>query len=242
MWLFISIIISLLFSSSVKAEVIEFPEEELAQESVLPVFDRIEVVKSRRVAVEERFEVGGGIGFNLTEALYDNKNFNVNLTYNFSNLHAVNFIFVSPFNGLSNMGQDLADGKGLSGGRFDASLAPYPERYMLLNYQLTAYYGKISISKDYVMNIVLYGLAGLTQVAFSDSTSIGAVAGIGQKFYLTQNFGLRFDLLGTTYSGPDPTTAANLNPTLITSQVSSTSLKETIYFRTFFNFGLVYIF
>ena len=237
------LIISLLYTPALLAEIIEFPEEELARESVLPVFDRIEVVKSRNVPTKERFEVGGGFGLNLTEALYDNKSFNVHVTYNFTNLHAFNFMYISPFTGLSDMGQDLADGKGLSGGRFDASLAPYPEGYMMANYQITAYYGKISLSKKFVMNIALYGLAGLLNVTFSDTSSIGAIAGLGQKFYFNENFGLRFDLIVMTYSGPDPTTAPNtLNPNLITSQISSAELKDTIYFRTYFNFGLVYLF
>ncbi|MCB9026192.1 MAG: outer membrane beta-barrel domain-containing protein [Bdellovibrionaceae bacterium] len=235
-------ILVLLYSPMLLAEIIEFPEEELAQESVLPIFDRVEVVKSRNVDVDSRFEVGAGIGFNLTEALYDNKSLNLNITYNFSNLHAVNFIYISPFTGLSNMGEDLANGKGLSGGRFDASLAPYPKGYMLLNYQLTAYYGKISLSKDYVMNILLYGMAGLANVTFSDTTAMGATVGMGQKFFLTKNLGLRFDLIGIAFSGPDPTSATNLNPTLITSQVPSSSLEDTLYFRTFFNLGLEYLF
>ncbi|MCB0356103.1 MAG: outer membrane beta-barrel domain-containing protein [Bdellovibrionales bacterium] len=236
------LVLCIIYTAPLNAEVIEFPEEELAQESVLPVFDRIEVVKSRNVPTKGRFEFGGGLGLNLTEALYDNKNFNLNLTYNFTNIHAVNFMYVSPFTGLSSMGQDLADGKGLSGGRFDASLAPYPENFMMLNYQITAYYGKISLSKQFVMNIALYGLAGLTNVTFSDTSSIGAVAGLGQKFYFSKNFGIRFDLIGLTYSGPDPTSSkVTLNPVTVKEQVSSSDLDKTLYFRSFFNLGLVYL-
>ncbi len=228
-------------SINLGAQVIEFPDSELAQESVLPVFDKVEVVKSRNVPTEERFEMGGGAGLNLTEALYDNKNFNFNLSYNFTNLHAVNFIGIMPLEGLSAMGKDLAAGKGLSGGRFDASLAPYPKSYMLLNYQITAYYGKISLSKNYVMNISLYGLAGLSSINLTDSSAVGAQVGMGQKFYLSKNLAIRMDLLGLTYSGPDPTSATTLNPNFVSSPVSSSSLKESLFFRTFFHFGLVYL-
>ncbi|MCB0390533.1 MAG: outer membrane beta-barrel domain-containing protein [Bdellovibrionales bacterium] len=237
------LILSLLYIPALYAEVIEFPEEELAQESVLPIFDRVEVVKSRNVPTSERFEFGGGFGLNLTEALYDNKSINIHGTYNFTNLHAINFIYIYPFEGLSNMGNDLANGKGLAANQeFDPSLAPYPESYMMLNYQITAYYGKISLSKKFVMNVSLYGLAGLMNVTFSDSSSVGAVVGMGQKFYFNRNFGLRFDLLGMMYQGPDATSAPNgLDPDLVKSQVSSSSLDETLFFRTFFNFGLVYL-
>ncbi len=235
------ILILVIFSTHANSEVIEFPEAELAKESVLPIFDKVEVVKSRSIPTEGRIEVGAGFGLNLTEALYDNKNYNLNLAYNLTNLHAVVFTGLFAFDGLSTMGEDLAAGKGLSGGRFDASLAPYPKSYMGLSYQLTGYYGKISLSKNFVMNVALYGMAGLVNVQFSDASSFGGMIGIGQKFYFNENLALRFDLLGLTYSGADPTSATNLNPTLVTEQVSSSSLDEILYFRTLFNFGLVYL-
>jgi outer membrane beta-barrel protein len=229
------------FPLQVAAQLIEFPDNELAQESVLPVFDKVEVVKSRNVQNEKRFEFGAGFGLNLTEALYDNKNLNFNLTYNFTNLHAINIIGLMPIEGLSNTGSDLAAGKGLSGGRFDASLAPYPQNYLSANYQITAYYGKISLSKDYVMNLSLYGLAGLSMIQFTDSSTVGAQFGMGQKFFFTKHLALRFDLLGYVYSGPDPTSAVSLNPNTVTEPVPSSSLDETLNFRTFFNLGLTYI-
>lgn len=229
------------FSSNLKAQLIEFPDSELAQESVLPVFDKVEVVKSRNIQTEKRFEFGAGIGLNLTEALYDNKNLNFNLTYNFTNLHAVSIIGLLPVEGLSNMGTDLAAGKGLSGGRYDASLAPYPQNYLSANYQITAYYGKISMSKDYVMNLSLYGIAGLSMIKYTDTSTVGAQFGMGQKFFFTRNLALRFDLLGYIYSGPDPTSAVSLNPNTVREPVPSSSLDETVNFRTFFNLGLTYI-
>ena len=42
-------------------------------------------------------------------------------------------------------------------------------------YQLTAYYGKISITKSFVVNLSLYGLVGLGQVSFGDSSMSLAV-------------------------------------------------------------------
>jgi hypothetical protein len=42
---------------------IQFPEEELASESVLPIFDQPVSVKNRAVLTAQRLEVGGGGGF-----------------------------------------------------------------------------------------------------------------------------------------------------------------------------------
>ena len=45
-----------------RAETIEFPEEELSTESVLPVFDKKVVVRQRAVKTAGRFEIGVGGG------------------------------------------------------------------------------------------------------------------------------------------------------------------------------------
>ena len=220
---------------------IEFPEDELAQESVLPIFDKVEVVKDRRVKTGGRLELGLGGGLNLTEALYENKNFNFNATYHFTNIHAVNFMYFSMVQGLSAMGTDLAEGRGLiEGQKFDASLAPSPENFLLFNYQATAYYGKISLTKKTVINLTLHGLLGVTSVNFSDSSSVGFNFGVGQKLFFTNNFGLRMDLLALLFSGPDPT-SERLNPDQGDTAVSSADLDETNYFPTFFNIGFIYI-
>lgn len=46
-------LIFLLFSNPLLAAKIQFPDEELAQESVLPVFDDSQAVKNRNVVTEK---------------------------------------------------------------------------------------------------------------------------------------------------------------------------------------------
>ena len=81
--------------------------------------------------------------------------------------------------------------------------APAPKYLLLGNYQFSAYYGKLSLTKYYVMNLGLYGLAGLGMMGVGDSSNPVGSFGLGQKFYLNRNFGLRFDLRFLIYQGPD---------------------------------------
>ena len=231
-------------SFSALAETIEFPEEELATESVLPVFDKTVVVRERTVKTAGRIEVGGGAGLNLVEPLYEQMVFNLTGSYHFDEINAVNFnaLFIS--DGLSNAGTDLRAGEGLQpGNSFDASLAPTVQSMYFLNYQFTAYYGKVSVTKQTTMNLSLYGTAGVGMVNWSDASEIGLSAGIGQKLYFTPNVALRLDLNLSMYQGPDPTSPKNStamqegNPSL-----ESGDFDSTVYFRPFLTGALIVLF
>src|SRR4051812_14644000 len=67
---------------------IQFPEEELARESVYPVFDNPTAVKRRNVSLEKRIEVGLYGGWSLNDALNEPLTGGLMLTYHFSEIHA----------------------------------------------------------------------------------------------------------------------------------------------------------
>jgi len=236
-------LIFILFCFTAQAkEVIKFPDEELATETVLPVFDKAPVVKNRNVVTAKRFEIGGGMGLNMTEALYNSLNFFASGTYHFDENHGINISGLFIMDGLSDKGEALQRGEGTNGQEFDASLAPQAELILITDYQFNAFYGKISITKNTVMNLSLYFLAGLEFVSFGDSTNFGLNLGFGQKLYLSKDLALRVDLRFLSYLGPDPTSDPNdLNPVVDNSQRSSSDLDETTFFHTFLNVGLVFL-
>ena len=226
------------------AETIEFSDDELATESVLPVFDRKGVVKNRVVTLKKRYELGAGLGLNMTEAIYDNKIFNLSGAYHFDEVHGVNLsaTFMTP--GLSANGKALKNGEiAKSNLEFHADKAPSPEYSLFANYQATAYYGKISLSKEFVMNLSLYGLLGLGTVSFGDSNSIGLDVGFGQKLYFTDNLALRFDVRLLAYQGPDPTDRKGAIKTIQSSDpdLKSSDFETTTYYHTHRTLGLVYL-
>lgn len=236
---FFSILIFSVYAPSGFSQVIEFPEEELARETVLPVFDKRVVVKNRLVETKGRFEMGGGFGMNLTEALYSTLAFNFSATYHFTEEHGLNFNGILASTSLSSMAKDLQAGKGLTSGTFDASRAPAPEYFVLANYQYTTYYGKISISKTRALNLSVYGLGGLGMVSWTDSVEPAVNVGIGQKLYFNPRFALRTDLQLTSYMGPDPTAPKGGNLEAGGPQLGSGDFDSTLYFRSFLMIGMV---
>jgi outer membrane beta-barrel protein len=236
-----------LYVARAHAETIEFPEEELATESVLPVFDKTVVVRQRTVTLANRLEVGIGGGLNLVEPLYSQTVYNFLATYHFDETNGVNLLGLFLSSGLSSAGEDLKNGIGLSNGlTFDASLAPTVQEMVFANYEMNAYYGKFSITKQTVMNLSLYGFAGLGYIGWSDSPTIGGDVGMGQQLYFTPSMGLRADLLLAMYSGPDPThpktTGAMQTPTSGGGSLSASDFNSTLYFRPFLTFSFIYIF
>ena len=77
-------------SKNVRAEIVEFPEEQLARESVVPVFDQPEAVKKRYVPLGGRVELGVFAGATLSDSFFNSYPFGLNVNYHFSDFHAVN--------------------------------------------------------------------------------------------------------------------------------------------------------
>jgi len=218
-----------------RSQTIEFPEDELAQESVLPVFDKTVVVRNRAITTAGRFEIGGGLGLSLIEALYSNFVYGFNGAYHFDEIRGIQFQVLMQPEGLSSNGEKLKNGA--AGVPFDPSRAPSPETFAMVNYQMTVYYGKISLTKQKSMNFSLFCLAGIGLVQFSDATEPALNVGFGQKFYFNPNMAFRFDLGLTMFQGPDPT-SINLPPG---PELSSSAFDSTLYFRSFLTAGLVFL-
>src|SRR5436190_2081770 len=83
------------------AEEVEFPEEELARESVLPRFESPKDVLNRHVVTTGRFEFGAGGGLEIDEPFYNDLVFNAHAGYHFNDLSGANLEFVYWSPGLS---------------------------------------------------------------------------------------------------------------------------------------------
>lgn len=183
-----------------RAEVIEFPEEELAQESVLPKFDKPDVVKNRNVTTANRWEIAPYLGFNMTEPIYSQMRYGANIGYHWSEESAVALNFAKNSSGLNTQYTDALR----SQYNLDFTRAPQLNYAYYLNYEYKAYYGKISLTKQGTMNLSTYPLIGLGMTSYENKTYPGLTGGIGQKFYFSKNFGLRFDLRLQYAQAPSP--------------------------------------
>ncbi|MCC6138356.1 MAG: outer membrane beta-barrel domain-containing protein, partial [Bdellovibrionaceae bacterium] len=85
------------------------------------------------------------------------------------------------------------------------SVVPIPKYLVTLDYQMTPYYGKISMTKDYVMNLALYVYGGVGVTDLGGQMTWIADLGVGQNLFFTKNFGLRLDMKFLLYEGLDVT-------------------------------------
>ncbi len=233
-----SVLIAAVFSTPAQAETIQFPSEELATESVLPVFDQPTSVKNRTVSLAKRIEVGALMGYALTEPFYNPFQIGGTLSYHLNEDHGINIYGVTFLQGLSNEAAQLNPIPGSAGINGNLQYGPAPKYLFIGSWQYSAYYGKLSFTKDYVMNLHLYGLAGIGMYGLGDASKPVLTVGLGQKFHFTPSLSFRFDLRLLTYMGPDPVSIRLDNKTTVQP---SSAFAEKLFFEGLLNFGISYM-
>lgn len=224
-------------AEGVQAKPLAFPEEELAKESVLPVFDVPNSVRNRNVPVANKVEFGVFAGAVTDEPLFKQLQYGVVGTYHFNEFHGLNFTFAQMEKGIGTYAEQLKNDPTVG---LDITNAFGPQSYALANYQYTAFYGKLSILKKLVINTHIYGLGGLGAVLYDGQSALALSAGLGQRFYLWPNLALRFDLKWVRFSGPDALSRSK-------TEIQSGALKiddydTTTYLLSNITAGLVFLF
>lgn len=221
--------------NALSAEALELPEEELARETVLPVFDTRDMVRNRNVITNERFEANLFYGYAMTEPIFNVSKLGLSLYYNTSEEHAWGLLFANNTTGLSNYAEQLNKKFG-----FDLVRAPAPEYLLMGDYNLKLFYGKMSITRKIVFNTTLLvsGAAGIIKYTHKSYPVIAP--GIGQKFYFTKDLSLRFDLRLYVYQAPSPV----LNGRILANEPkpSYDDFTERITYTTNLEVGLSYLF
>ena len=198
------LLLCLLYPLTGEAAKVRFSKEELAKESVLPVFDPMHLVLGRNVTLSKRLEVGVSLSFGLDEPFYFPVYATGLLAFYMTETHGVSltgtwfpplkerFLLIEP------------DGMELKNKfNIDVWNNPYPQMMGFLNYQYTPFYGKISIAKTIVTNLSIYGFAGPGIVMFNESTVTPAGnMGLGLKIYFNRWLALRGGLRFYGYYGP----------------------------------------
>jgi len=186
-----------------KADVVEFSEEELARESVLPVFDQPEAVKKRVVPTDSRIEVGGYFGLSLNDPFINTFPIGADVEYHLSELYAVGINAAYFIDSASSyVGQIQTS---VPGGNFiPFNNNPQPQFMFLGEYEFTPFYGKISVTKQGVANLNLGGTVRAGIISFTPSESSPTLGiGLNQRFFITRNFGIKLDLQGLLYQKTD---------------------------------------
>ncbi len=216
---------------------IDVPVDELAQETVYPVFDHLASVKNRNVATENRFDLGLFGGYALTEPIYSTAKFGVALNYHINELHSLGALFSQNTTGLSRDGDALKD---LQPTGLDFNRAPKPKNTFLLDYNYKPYYGKLSVTKNSVINTTIFGSAAAGLIVYEHKSYPAVAFGLGERFYFTSQFSLKIDLRLFIHQAPIPFKRDALKPT--DPLPAPDSFDERISYTTNLEVGLNYLF
>ena len=224
----------------------EVPQDELATETVYPVFDQAKSVKNRNVQTTGRIDIGLFGGLALTEPIANTTKFGIAGNYHFNEYHSLGLFFVSNSSGLSK------DAEGLRNDfRLDFSRAPQPENSIMLDYNYKPFYGKMSFTKNGVINTTIYGSAALGMVKYQHKSYPALAVGLGERFYFTKSLSLKTDLRIFAHQAPipfkknalrldtDPSTVGDQNPDPVPS---FDSFDERITYTTNLEIGLNFLF
>lgn len=226
----------LLNAGAASAETIDFPEDELAQESVLPKFDRPDSVKKRNVVTEKKFEVGGYYGWNFLEPIYNQSKIGVNIGYHWNENSA---FMVNYANWMSGLNKQYTDGLAEAPNNLNFDRAPKLKYSLYGHYEWKVFYGKISLTKQGVMNLSTYPIFGLGMTAYEHKNYPGVDFGFGQKFYFGKSLALRADIKLQYGQKPSPFLRGSMKETDPTP--SAGDFKDRWELGTILDIGLSFL-
>lgn len=242
--LVVVVIVAGLLAQRASAEVIELPPEELAKESVLPVFDRPVSVKNRNVVTAGKIDVNLMYGLALSEPIYNTSRFVFSAYYNSSEDNAFGLIYSKNSGGLSTYANQLNEEF-----KLDFSRAPSPQQSIMGDWDWKMYYGKLSVTKNAVVNMHLYSTLAAGIVQFQHKSYPAVAPGLGQKFYFGKSFALRFDMRLFMHQAPIPfldskgCTRPGINTSCTTQPLPSYGdFEERLTFTTALDAGLSWMF
>jgi len=219
---------------------VEIPADELAQESVYPVFDHPQSVKNRNVQTEGRVDVGFFGALALTEPIYNTTKIGLALNYHISEIHSLGLLTTLNSTGLSK------DGEALKDNNLDFNRAPKPQNTFLLDYNYKPFYGKLSLSKSSVFNTTIYGSLAAGAVKYEHKTYPALAVGVGERFYFNKELSFKVDFRVLAHQAPIPfkTNALKygLNGGPSDSVPSFDRFDERLTFTTNLEIGLNYLF
>lgn len=225
---------------------VNVPVDELTQETVYPVFDNPKSVKNRNIKDSGVLDFGIFGGLAITEPISNNSKFGVAANYHFNETHSFGILWAKTSSGLSQDAQGLKDDYGL-----DFTRAPRPDYTLLGDYNYKAFYGKLSVTKNGVVNTSIYGSLAGGMVKYVHKSYPMLAVGIGERFYFGSHWSLKVDLRLYAHQAPIPFispglkdgTKPNGNPGNAPDAVPDySSFSERLTYTTNLEVGLNYLF
>lgn len=239
--LFLVLLSLMAFSNQATADDVEVPVDELAQESVYPIFDNPVSVKNRNIQDSGTFDVGFFGGLALTEPIYNTTKFGIAANYHLNETHSIGVLYAKNSSGLSRDAQGIKEDFGL-----DYSRAPAPNYSFMGDYNFKLFYGKLSLTKQAVMNTSIYFSGSLGMIKYAHKSYAALAIGVGERFYFTNHLSLKVDLRLYANQAPIPFKANALkdgsNGRPLDPIPAYGSFEERLTYTTNLEVGLNYLF
>ena len=212
--IFIGMVVVFCFiENAIAQDDVRLTDKELARESVLPVIENPESIRNRNVSKAGSLSLYPLGGVVVNNPFFLNLALGGTIGYHFNEYHSVNLFGAYMYSTKTQyVNQIIGDEQLLNanGGRnrYLQGFENFPKANLLalLMYEFSPLYGKMSFSKNMVLNTDLLLSLGGGTIIFSGGAYLPAfTVGLGQRFYFGKNWGIRFDLIGLMYSGPNYT-------------------------------------
>ncbi len=208
MFRFFFVFFVFVWSQNLQAKVIKFSEEELSKDSALPVFRNRVMVKKPRVKLKNKFgfDFTGGIG--LVQPIFREYHVGVQAKYYFSERGALAVSYAYWKRTLSKDGKELKktinpeNPENPDKIRLEAT--PTIKHLYFADYIYNAFYGKISLSKVRVINLLFNGGVGVGGLKIGDKTKVGGRLTLGQQLYFSPYMALNLEVSVLFYQAPNP--------------------------------------
>jgi outer membrane beta-barrel protein len=224
-------------TSSFASNMIDLPEEELARESVTPVFDKNPSTKNRSVVTEGKVDMNLFYGTALTEPIANVSKFGLSGYYHTSENAAWGLMLNKNSSGLSTYAAQLKETYNL-----DFTKAPAPDMTAMLDYNHMAFYGKMSITKKTVLNLHLFGSLAGGIVKYVHKSYPAIALGVGEKFYFSRNWAFRFDFRVFMHQAPIPFLKDKLKSSSSGYPPSYDDFSERLTTTSVLDLGISYLF
>lgn len=215
--------------------VMQFAEEELPREAVMPRLDTPKAVLSRKLSYERRWQADLYAGWLLDEAFYNNQYVNVQGSYSWDEANGVGLKYLTFGSGLSDYGKQF---ESFQTDPPDFDRAPGPKNGWMAFYERRMMYGKLSVSKWKVIPAFLTWNveAGMLKYGSRQLPILGA--SVSNRFFLTPKFALGLGIHAYVRQMVDPLSKRIRPPDAPTEDEFKTKTK----FSMALDFGLSYLF
>lgn len=224
---------------------VEFSEDALAPESVLPVFPRSVYVKNRNIVKKGSIELQVLGGASINNPFFNANPIGVSAGYYFTEEHGAQLLISYLLGGKSNYATELEKHTRDKPGELGiANFNNFPAQKMLwlANYEYSPFYGKLSLAKGLNFNMDIVTSLGGGMFMLEDGSFPTASLGLGLRFYFGKSFGLRINMYslfrkGIDYFPAEKGQAATIN--FWNEKKSTDSLRKISKIDILANFGMI---